>query len=196
MLRIVFFDWGNVLAPSVSKHLLRRARLPRTRATNALLRSACAGEIPAFEAVRRVVGGEGWRRLYEETISRRMTRPLRSAWRLARRLRASGVRTGILSNSAIEWAWNDLVSTPASREFDPVLFSALESLRIGRRLLKPDPAIFRHAIREAGTNPGETALLDDRLENVRAAAAAGLRAVHYVDARSAEAELRHLGARL
>ncbi|HLG43185.1 MAG TPA: HAD-IA family hydrolase, partial [Planctomycetota bacterium] len=154
------------------------------------------GELPAFEAVRRIVGGGSWRRQFEATISRRMARPRPAAWRLARKLRRAGIRTGVLSNSAIEWAWNDLASTPAAREFDPILFSALESLRTGRRLLKPDPEMFRHAAREAGTRPGETALLDDSLENVRAAVAAGLRAIHFVDARSAEAELRGLGVRV
>jgi HAD superfamily hydrolase (TIGR01509 family) len=45
------------------------------------------------------------------------------------------------------------------------------------RSVKPHPAIYRRALRELGTHPGETLFLDDKPENVAAAAALGMKAL-------------------
>ena len=46
-------------------------------------------------------------------------------------------------------------------------------------LAKPDPEIFRTALREAGIRAEETLFVDDSLVNCRAAEAEGLHAAHY-----------------
>ena len=47
------------------------------------------------------------------------------------------------------------------------------------KLLKPDPAIFAHVIRDIGLPPQEMLYVDDSPRNVEAARNAGLQALHY-----------------
>ena len=50
--------------------------------------------------------------------------------------------------------------------------------------MKPDREIYDAAIQSAGVAPDEIFFMDDRIENVQAANAAGLDAVHFTDART------------
>jgi putative hydrolase of the HAD superfamily len=61
------------------------------------------------------------------------------------------------------------------------------SSRIGAA--KPDPATFRWMLDRLGAEPGDTAFIDDRPENVAAAAALGIRAVHFSTPPQARAAL-------
>jgi len=47
-------------------------------------------------------------------------------------------------------------------------------------LAKPDPAIFRLALKRLGTAPEATVFVDDYEPNVASAAALGIRAIHFV----------------
>lgn len=47
------------------------------------------------------------------------------------------------------------------------------------RLRKPDPAIFRHVLRDAGILASETLFVDDLAENIHSAAALGLQVYHH-----------------
>jgi len=47
------------------------------------------------------------------------------------------------------------------------------------REVKPDVAIFRHVLDELGATAAQTTFLDDRLENVDAARALGIRATAF-----------------
>jgi putative hydrolase of the HAD superfamily len=49
-------------------------------------------------------------------------------------------------------------------------------------LVKPEPAIFEACIEAAGTEPGRCLLIDDTVVNIEAARAAGMHAVHFIDA--------------
>jgi putative hydrolase of the HAD superfamily len=92
-------------------------------------------------------------------------------WQL--RLKASGLLTAILSNMSDnvlarierEFAWID--------RFDVLVWS------FQLHMAKPDPAIYWHTLKELGTEPGETLFLDDRLVNVEAARALGMKAIHF-----------------
>jgi FMN phosphatase YigB (HAD superfamily) len=46
-------------------------------------------------------------------------------------------------------------------------------------MAKPDPAIYRHVLKELGTQPEETLFLDDKLVNVEAAEALGIKAIQF-----------------
>jgi len=46
-------------------------------------------------------------------------------------------------------------------------------------MAKPDPAIYRHLLKELGTRPEETLFLDDRPVNVEAARALGMKALEF-----------------
>ncbi|HYQ27013.1 MAG TPA: HAD family phosphatase [Polyangiaceae bacterium] len=61
-------------------------------------------------------------------------------------------------------------------------------------LRKPDPAIFEHAIAALGVEAARCVFIDDRAGNCEAAAACGMRAIHFRgDARSVASELAELG---
>ncbi len=95
------------------------------------------------------------------------------AW--AAELKRAGILTGILSNigdameegvrSRCEWLGG----------FDHHTFSH----RL--RLAKPDLEIYRHAAKGLGVAPAEILFVDDRADNVRAAQAAGMQAIQYID---------------
>jgi putative hydrolase of the HAD superfamily len=86
----------------------------------------------------------------------------------AAELQAHGLRTAILSNLPRALGEN-LRATPGFLDaFDHVTFS------YELRSIKPEPEIYRDAIRGLGVPPREALFLDDRLENVEGARAVGL----------------------
>jgi epoxide hydrolase-like predicted phosphatase len=90
----------------------------------------------------------------------------------ARRLRAAGIGTAIVTNNVREFrdVWRAMV--PVDELFDAIV----DSSEVGRR--KPDPAIFHHALSVLGNVPASRALfLDDFEGNVVAARALGMRAI-------------------
>ena len=95
-------------------------------------------------------------------------------------------RTGLLSN-----AWSDLRDLlhrlGIDDAFDAMVISAEE------HLMKPDPAIYRLMLERLGVEPAEAVFVDDRLENVHAAHALGIRTVQFRHRDQAMAELRNLG---
>ncbi len=68
---------------------------------------------------------------------------------------------------------------------------ALSSCYLGFR--KPEAAIYQRALDILGRPPERILFIDDRTENVAAAAAVGLKAVRFEGAESLRRELRNLG---
>jgi putative hydrolase of the HAD superfamily len=97
--------------------------------------------------------------------------PRMVAWQ--QQLKAAGLRTAILSNMG------DSVLTSLEREFAWIAtFDVLVwSFQLG--IAKPDPAIYRHVLKELGTLPEETLFLDDRPVNIDAARALGIVAIEF-----------------
>jgi putative hydrolase of the HAD superfamily len=97
--------------------------------------------------------------------------PLMLDWQ--RKLKAHGIRTAILSNMGDsvlenikrEFRWID--------EFDVLVWS------YQLHMAKPDPAIYRHTLRELGTQAEETLFIDDKRVNVDAAQALGMKALEF-----------------
>ena len=97
--------------------------------------------------------------------------PTMIAWQ--RKLKAHNMRTAILSNMGDsvlenikrEFRWID--------DFDVLVWS------FQLRLAKPDPAIYRHVLKELDTLPEETLFLDDKRINVEAAQALGMKALEF-----------------
>ncbi len=93
-------------------------------------------------------------------------------------------KTALLSNT-----WN--VDLPAFlREelqipdtFDVIISSSQQ------QLVKPDPTIFRLALRLLDARPEEAVFVDDFDRNIAAAAAMGIRTIHFRNAEQARAEL-------
>ena len=90
----------------------------------------------------------------------------------ARRLRAAGIGTAIVTNNVREFrdVWRAMI--PVDELFDAII----DSSEVGMR--KPDPAIYRHALAVLGNVPPSRALfLDDFEGNVLAARALGMRGI-------------------
>jgi putative hydrolase of the HAD superfamily len=99
--------------------------------------------------------------------------PAMLAWQL--KLKESGFLTAILSNMG------DSVLANMEREFD--WLARFDVLVWSYQLLmaKPDPAIYRHVLKELGVQPEEALFLDDKLVNIEAAQALGLKAIQFSD---------------
>ena len=87
------------------------------------------------------------------------------------RLKAAGIRTAILSNMG------DTVLANIQREFKWIENFDVLVWSFQLRMAKPDPEIYRHALKELGTRPEETLFIDDKRVNVEAAQALGMKAV-------------------
>jgi putative hydrolase of the HAD superfamily len=105
----------------------------------------------------------------------------------ARQLQRAGVRTGILSN--IGDCIGDGVRAKLSwlAGFDQCLWSHALGMA------KPDPAIYVKAAEALHTAPEGILFLDDREENVKAAAALGMQTLHYTSHAAFEREMRERG---
>jgi putative hydrolase of the HAD superfamily len=97
--------------------------------------------------------------------------PVMLAWQ--QKLKDRGFLTGILSNMGDNVLANIERTFDWPRRFDVLVWS------FQLRMAKPDPAIYRHVLKELGTQPEETLFVDDRLINVEAAQALGIKAVQF-----------------
>ena len=121
--------------------------------------------------------------LVAETAS--YIRPITDTWALVRAL-PPALRLGILSNTTHEWvrrqraaAWHD--------RFDPVVLSC----EIG--LCKPDPAIYTLLLQRLGLPGARVLFVDDREDNLAAAAAHGIRTHQFTSAPSLRCHLEEAG---
>ncbi len=97
--------------------------------------------------------------------------PQMVAWQ--RKLKADNVRTAILSNMG------DSVLENIKREFRWIDNFDVLVWSFQLHLAKPDPAIYRHVLKELATRPEETLFLDDKRINVEAAQALGMKALEF-----------------
>lgn len=89
------------------------------------------------------------------------------------RLRAKGIKTGVISNMFIGLAKQIRQQAPWLHRFDGYTFSA------EIRATKPDPAIYRHSLQQLGVDAGAALFLDDRQTNVKGAQAIGMQGLLY-----------------
>ena len=87
-------------------------------------------------------------------------------------IKASGVRTALVTNNIAEFGdgWRAMV--PVDDLFDVVI----DSCQVGLR--KPNPAMFRAALDALDVSPEQSVFLDDYLGNVTAAVELGMHAIH------------------
>ncbi len=88
-----------------------------------------------------------------------------------RRLRACGIRTGLVTNNAREFRERWMQLLPVVELFEVVV----DSSEVGMR--KPDPRIYHHALDALGVVADRTLFLDDAQSNVDAATRLGIRGV-------------------
>ena len=97
--------------------------------------------------------------------------PTMVAWQLA--LKQRGFLTAILSNMGDNVLENMLREFDWLQRFDVLVWS------FQLRMAKPDPAIYQYVLQKLGTGPEETLFLDDKLVNIQAAQALGIKAIQF-----------------
>jgi putative hydrolase of the HAD superfamily len=107
---------------------------------------------------------------------------------LVERLAGAGHRLGIMSNTnTIDWSF-----VTSRFDFLNGLFEHFV-LSFQVRAMKPERAIYEHAVRLAGAPAGQVFFTDDRQENVDGALAAGLDAVLFTTPQELARELSSRG---
>ena len=102
-------------------------------------------------------------------------------------LRAAGVPVFALSNFSAETWPLAAARYEVLSMFDDIVISG----DVG--IAKPDPAIFALAARRFGVAPGRTLFVDDRADNIAAAAAGGWLTHHFTDPAGLHRALARLG---
>lgn len=101
------------------------------------------------------------------------------------------LRAGVPAYGLSNWSAENF---DIARRGAPVLGRLREVLVSGEiGLAKPDPAIFRYALRRWELEAADTVMIDDRQENLDSAAAVGLQTVLFTDADTLANDLRALG---
>jgi putative hydrolase of the HAD superfamily len=181
----VMFDYGGVVSH------------PPTQQDLALLAGVAGVPVPAFAAVYWEWRGaydlaeldvtEYWRqvgrslgRSYGEAEVSELARLDCASWlrlqagtvALIEDLAAAGLPLALLSNAPDQLA-EAIRALPVVAHFGQLIFSCQ------LKLAKPDPRCYSSALARLGASAEEVIFIDDRSENVAAAAALGLQSVHF-----------------
>jgi putative hydrolase of the HAD superfamily len=193
----VMFDYGGVVSHPLGQDDLALLAAAADAEVPALLdaywewrRAYDLAELDAPGYWRHV--GRSLGRCYGEAEIAELTRLDQAAWlrlqtgtvALIEDLAAAGLPLAMLSNAPDELA-EAISALPIAAHFGHLIFSCQ------LKTAKPDPQCYGRALARMGARPGEVIFLDDRSENVTAAAALGLRSVHFTspsEARAAVAE--------
>ncbi|QKW05021.1 HAD-IA family hydrolase [Streptomyces sp. NA04227] len=200
-LAVVWCDFGGVLTPPVDEafaRVVRAAEVPADALSAAV--EAVAAEMGLAGIAPLELG------LLDQTEwGRRVTAALAPRWRprvdLGRFgdhfyydgraldvtlfdhlavLRARGLRTGLLTNSVLEWEPHRAAMFAAAGRSEALFDAVLRSHEVG--LAKPDEALFALAETTFAASPEQCLLIDDLESNCAAARRRGWTAVTHVDA--------------
>ena len=114
---------------------------------------------------------EAWNSIFE---------PIHAMWGIAAFLRSQRLKIILFSNTNSMHARWLLENYDVFEDFDGRVFSH----EVGT--LKPDPAIYQHAVEEFGLTPADTLYLDDLPENIAKGEELGFRCHQYAFARHHE----------
>ena len=191
-IRAVIFDLGGVLAslgdPSIHRQWEKRLNLQEGSLLWALWDNDVAREAMIGRATFDHLCATWMERL--STTRDELEDLLGDVWpgELDQRLLAyigalrPRYKTGVISNAPANTR-KEVKDYINDDVFDAILFSGEEGV------CKPDPEIYRRALARLGVSPEETIYVDDFAENVEAARAMGMHAIHFTDSRQAREEI-------
>ncbi len=195
-LRAVVFDYGMVLTgppdPKAYEHLLRITGLTATELDGFYWTDRNAydeGKLTGFGFWEKIVGDAGLKLSTAELDELNLwdarmwttENAAMLAWQL--QVKARGFLTGILSNMG------DNVLANMERTFDWLPRFDVRVWSFQLRMAKPDAAIYRHLLKELGTEAEETLFIDDRAENIAAAEALGIKGLLFTTVAQLRADL-------
>ena len=195
-LRAVVFDYGMVLTgppdPKAHASLLRITGLPLDRFENfywADRHDYDLGVLTGIDFWEKFIADAGLS--LEPGVADELNQwdsqmwtaqnPVMLAWHV--QLKERSLRTAILSNMG------DSVLANIEREFAWIQDFDVLVWSYQLHMAKPDPEIYRYVLKELGTLPDETLFLDDKLVNIQAARALGIRAIHFSTVEQLRADL-------
>jgi 2-haloacid dehalogenase len=199
---VAVFDMGGVLLDWNPRHLYRKLiddgeemdRFLATVTTIPWHNLQDAGGDPA-EATRRLradhPGKEALIDAFYARFDEMLEHPFPEMASLVERLHDAGTPLYLLSNAP---GFLDDWMRGAGREQHPFLGRFRDYVVSGRvGHLKPDAAIYDLVCRTGGFRPGDAVFIDDVLDNVEGARAAGMHAIHHRTPAETIAALRGLG---
>jgi putative hydrolase of the HAD superfamily len=195
-IRAVFFDLGGVI-------LRTEYQAPRQQLAERLGMEYDDLDRIVFDSTTGIQAANGsiTSQQHWEAVMKRLKRPLdemesirqeffagdiidRDILNFLRSLRGTH-KTGLISNN-----WSDLrdylVREKMIDAFDHIIISA----EVG--VAKPEPEIFRIALKQAGVRPEEAVFVDDFYVNVEGCEKVGMKGIHFKDAPSAMQQLKDL----
>ena len=104
-----------------------------------------------------------------------------------KQLRASGIKTGLLSNMPVDMITYARKQFEWLNQFDHQTFSAEV------RVVKPDAAIYRYSLAGLGVTASEALFVDDRAPNIEGAREVGLNTIQFKSVAQLKADLERLG---
>jgi 2-haloacid dehalogenase len=197
----VIFDLGGVLIDWNPRYLYRSLFDGDDSAMEHFLAEICSPDWnlsldagrPLADAVRELSAAHPHERDRIEAYHHRwlemVAGPITPSVTVLEELASTGVPLWALTNWSSE--------TFALVRGDPV-YAFLDRFRTifvsgDLRLVKPDPAIYRHVLDQVGVAPTSCLFIDDSQRNVAAASALGIRAHRFTDAAALRADLVDLG---
>ncbi len=183
------FDYGGVVShPPNEQHLElmgRAAGVPVPDLIDVYWQWRPAYDLAELDASGywRQIGRSLGRRDFSDAEISELIRLDREAWlrlqagtvALIEDLAAAGQPLALLSNAPDDLA-QAISSLPIVARFGQLIFSCQ------LKLAKPDPECYTRALEILGASAADVIFIDDRMENVAAAAALGLRSVHFTSA--------------
>jgi len=94
-------------------------------------------------------------------------------------------KVGLISN-----AWSGLRAYITRNGFADIFDHMVISAEVG--MMKPDPQIYYHALKQFSVTPQEAIFLDDFQENITGAQAIGMNAIHFTDPVQALQQLKSM----
>jgi epoxide hydrolase-like predicted phosphatase len=195
----LLLDFGGVLTASLYGRMAEfctEAELPADAIVSALATAegrsitalAEAGLVPQrdFEVMLARQLGLSDEGLIAQLLAPEAFPPRAETVDLARRARAAGLPTGLLSNSWGGGGYDVYTGHDLAALFDVVVISHVVGLR------KPERPIFELAATKLGIAPTECVFVDDTSANVTAARAVGMAAVHFTGESGQLAEVEWL----
>jgi len=198
MIEGVLFDWGGVLienpAPGLMSYCARALGVAvedYTRVHNQCGEPFQKGSIGEDAFWRRVCKNLGCplpkqTSLWDEAF-RAVYVPRKEVFDLARRLRETGCKTSLLSNTEVPAM--EFFLELKYEMFDAATFSCAEGFA------KPQREIYEIAARKLGLQPDRCVMIDDKPEFVEGAREAGMQGIVYQSLEQAERDLATLGVR-
>lgn len=199
-IEIVFFDFGGVFVPRISKSTFRLA----ARLTNAPAEAVkdhfykhCAahqvGKELLIDCWHRINKKLGLPEKKIPKVARRLVlsykgfaKPRSTVFKIVKELKKKGVRVGLISDTCEEHA-DVNAKRRFYRYFDPLILSHEVKTK------KPGAKIFRLAAKRAKVKPQESVFIDDYDFNIRPAKRLGFRTILFENARQLRRELKKLG---